>query len=181
MTAQKIRDWLEVIGIFSVVVSLVFVGLQMRQTQDIALASQYQERANNQLELLRTEMESGRSIALFFDGSPFAPSRPLSAEDFSYLFNWATYQWYTFDNNHYQFEAGFLPEDHWAGQQDGLKRLVSACEVRWIWMQSRRPYARRSFVEFVDAIEHECAPEDDLPPWERSVPTGETETKQSWN
>lgn len=38
MKQAKLRDWLEIIGIFAVVVSLVFVGLQMRQTQEIAVA-----------------------------------------------------------------------------------------------------------------------------------------------
>ncbi len=38
MKQAKLRDWLEIVGIFAVVVSLLFVGLQMRQTQDIAIA-----------------------------------------------------------------------------------------------------------------------------------------------
>ena len=38
MKQAKFREWLEVVGIFAVVVSLVFVGLQMRQTQQIAIA-----------------------------------------------------------------------------------------------------------------------------------------------
>ena len=38
MNKAKLRDWLEIVGIFAVVVSLVFVGLQMRQTQQIAIA-----------------------------------------------------------------------------------------------------------------------------------------------
>lgn len=38
MDSAKLNDWLQVIGMFAVVGSLVFVGLQMRQTQEIALA-----------------------------------------------------------------------------------------------------------------------------------------------
>lgn len=38
MKQDKFRDWLEIVGIFAVVVSLAFVGLQMRQTQEIAVA-----------------------------------------------------------------------------------------------------------------------------------------------
>ena len=36
MNQAKLRDWLEIVGIFAVVASLLFVGLQMRQTQTIA-------------------------------------------------------------------------------------------------------------------------------------------------
>ena len=36
MDSAKLNDWMQVVGIFALVASLVFVGLQMKQTQDIA-------------------------------------------------------------------------------------------------------------------------------------------------
>jgi kynurenine formamidase len=44
--SAKLNDWMQVAGIFALVASLVFVGLQMKQSQEIAIAAQYQERAN---------------------------------------------------------------------------------------------------------------------------------------
>jgi hypothetical protein len=41
LDAAKISDWLQVIGMFGVIASLVFVGLQMKQTQEIALSNTY--------------------------------------------------------------------------------------------------------------------------------------------
>ncbi len=35
MNAEKLNDWLQVIGIFALVASLIFVGLQMKQTEEI--------------------------------------------------------------------------------------------------------------------------------------------------
>ena len=35
MDSEKLSDWLQVIGIFALVASLVFVGLQMKQSQEI--------------------------------------------------------------------------------------------------------------------------------------------------
>ncbi len=35
MDTAKLNDWLQVIGIFALVASLVFVGLQIKQTQEI--------------------------------------------------------------------------------------------------------------------------------------------------
>ena len=40
MNTAKVRDWLEIIGLISIAASLIFIGLQMKQTQEIALASQ---------------------------------------------------------------------------------------------------------------------------------------------
>ena len=42
MDRSKVHDWLEVVGMFGVIASLVFVGLQMKQTQEIALGEAYQ-------------------------------------------------------------------------------------------------------------------------------------------
>ena len=38
MDSAKLNDWLQVVGIFALVASLIFVGLQMRQDRQIALA-----------------------------------------------------------------------------------------------------------------------------------------------
>ena len=60
MKQAKLRDWLEIVGIFAVVVSLVFVGMQMRQTQEIAIAEMSW---NNMM----AEMESRSAIYEFPD------------------------------------------------------------------------------------------------------------------
>ncbi len=40
MDSAKLNDWIQVIGIFALVASLIFVGLQMRQAQRISFAEQ---------------------------------------------------------------------------------------------------------------------------------------------
>ena len=44
MDSSKLNDWMQVVGIFAVVISLLFVGYQLKQSQDIAIAGQNQER-----------------------------------------------------------------------------------------------------------------------------------------
>ncbi len=44
MDTAKLNDWMQIIGIFAVVISLMFVGFQLKQSQDIAIAGQNQER-----------------------------------------------------------------------------------------------------------------------------------------
>lgn len=43
MNSNRIQDWLQIVGMFGVIASLVFVGLEMRQTKDIAISAGYQE------------------------------------------------------------------------------------------------------------------------------------------
>ena len=58
MDSQKLNDWMQVLGIFALVGSLIFVGLQMQQTQEIAIASHYQSRAETTMNLLLTAIEA---------------------------------------------------------------------------------------------------------------------------
>ena len=44
MNSARINDSLQIIGLFGVIASLVFVGLQLKQSHEIALAEIYQAR-----------------------------------------------------------------------------------------------------------------------------------------
>jgi hypothetical protein len=45
MDREQIHDWVQIIGIFAVVLSLLFVGYEIKQSRDIAVAQMYQQRA----------------------------------------------------------------------------------------------------------------------------------------
>ena len=51
MDSAKLNDWLQVIGIFALVASLIFVGLQMKQAQEIGNAERRMTRVANEIEL----------------------------------------------------------------------------------------------------------------------------------
>ncbi len=55
MSRLQLNDWLEGICILAIVASLIFVGLQMRQAQDIALGEAF-------LSLMSSRIELGNSI-----------------------------------------------------------------------------------------------------------------------
>ena len=61
MTAQGSENWrgiVELVGIFAVVASLIFVGLQLRQDQRIAEAEIYADFDDTQIELSRLILEN---------------------------------------------------------------------------------------------------------------------------
>ena len=51
MDSARLNDWMQVIGIFAVVLSLIFVGLQMRQEQEIAIVDTYGSVAEAHMDL----------------------------------------------------------------------------------------------------------------------------------
>ena len=51
MNSEKLRDWLQLVGMAAVVASLVFVGLQIKQSDEIALVELLDNAAIRNLEL----------------------------------------------------------------------------------------------------------------------------------
>ena len=74
MDTAKLNDWMQVVGMFALVASIVFVGLQMRQSHEIALANQYQARAEATQNMYMTLQESGISMASM--GIPMSDQSP---------------------------------------------------------------------------------------------------------
>ena len=119
MDSAKLNDWMQVFGIFALVGSLIFVGLQMKQDQDIAIATQYQARAEIAIELqearqqsnIVTRQEGQRYIDRY--GFPEGIDEDISAEGFGALIFDARRLIYVYDNLHYQHSSGFLSEDAW--------------------------------------------------------------------
>ena len=50
MKNVSLDTWIQLIGIIGIIASLLFVGLEMRQSQKIALAAQQQERRRGRAE-----------------------------------------------------------------------------------------------------------------------------------
>ena len=57
MASAKLNDWMQVVGIFALVASLVFVGLQMKQAKEIALNEVGLTSAGSSVEMYSLENE----------------------------------------------------------------------------------------------------------------------------
>ncbi len=152
MDSAKLNDWLQVIGIFALVASLIFVGFQMKQEQEIAIANQYQARATtavsvqearDQSEIVRRQ-EGQRHIDLY--GWPEGFDEEMSAEEFGSIIFDARRLIYAYDNNHYQYHAGFLPEDTWQSNRKTIQRLAQQPIYHYLFEASHGAY-RPAYVD----------------------------------
>jgi len=112
MDIAKINDWLQAVGIFGVIASLLFVGMQMKQTHEIALANTYNDRASQTIDA----QSSSLGTPQFFSGMAkiYSGRRDdLTAEEYIALESELTVFLTIFENNYFQYEMGFLPEEHW--------------------------------------------------------------------
>ena len=150
MDSAKLNDWMQVVGIFAVVASLVFVGLQMKQSQEIAIADQYQARAEAAQAMYMSVLESGQSLE-----SLDIPWEQKSPEERSLQIAVMNWSWTQYDNHYFQYRAGFLDEESWDGLTGRIEELYSFCNGRPVWERNRR-FFRTSFVEYVESLDDPC-------------------------
>ena len=118
--ATKISEWLQVIGTFGVILSLIFVGLQMQQTHEIALSATYQARTATAVELSMgpigsPEYLSGAAKVNSGDANSLTKEEHIALvwEFIALMAVW--------ENNYLQYELGFLPEEHWRRNEKSMK------------------------------------------------------------
>ena len=151
---MKFTDWkelAELIGIVAIVASLLFVGLQLKQGHEIALATQYQARAETTQNLHLAGIESDWTIPVLRD----KVSDEVSIKDTN-LWLWF---WIQMDNHYYQYQAGFLEESAWQAQLKNIEEAYSFCSARFVY-EWRKKGLRSEFVEVVESLADPCLPTD---------------------
>lgn len=134
MKKLNAHDWFQVIGMASVVGSLIFVGLQLKQSQEIAIAAQYQARldaaSGHYTAMLQSDVGLrviGADIMAEIASSETAPpafkawaaSQP--AEELAFRAVGATIFLKSHDNVYFQYQSGFLSEEAWEALRTQLK------------------------------------------------------------
>lgn len=150
MNSSKLSDWVQIIGIFAVVLSLIFVGLQMRQTQEIAMATLYQMRSDS-AQALGAQMidnEKAREVAVqsFTEGT-----QNLSPEDFMLLRITCESVLGHFENSHHLYTLDFLSDEQWAADRRQLSELMNTM-CSGTWTKATRDSLRASFADEIDDI-----------------------------
>ena len=140
---MKHYDWksiAELVGIAAIVASLVFVGLQLKQSQEIAIADQYQNRSDAALEYWTAMTQSDATVAYWanrivdFMESGAAEESLVSlyeeegSEHLAVALMVFRSNITVFDNYQFQYEKGFMTDDAWQPFRERLKGLLSRSE-----------------------------------------------------
>lgn len=149
---MRFSEWksvAELVGLVALVASLLFVSLQLKQGQEIALATQYQARTESTQALVLAHLEAGYV--------PFIPElrrgaeSGASAEDISTM-HWL---WLQMDNHYYQYQAGFFTQSAWDAQWRSIIELYGSCKLRFVY-DWRKHGLRQEFVDLVTTMEDPC-------------------------
>ena len=154
---KKIRvsfdTWIQLLGMTGVLGGLVFVGLEMQQTQNIAIAGQQQGRAEITNNFLNSFIESGLDFqTVYFQQEP---NPDLTAENIAFR-NSMHVSWFLYENDFYQYTQGLMDDSTWQAKLAGIQIIYDFCAAREIY-NSRAPIFAEEFRNIVNSLPDVCA------------------------
>lgn len=165
------RTLAETAGVASIVGSLIFVGMQLRQAQEIAIASQYQERASTAVDYYSSQMQNELALvdqaetlaATVRSGKASPAIRALvenrSPESVGIWFFQHRVFFVMLDNFHFQYSSGFMAEESWEAFRRQLRDELSN-EATAAYYRDYGTHSRSSFEELCDQILREIESEE---------------------
>ena len=115
------------LGIFGIIGSLVFVGLELRQSQRIALAAQQQERAALITELIGSFSDANPPISfLNFLNETIEASDQNKAIAETYVYR----LWMVYENDYLQHKLGLMDEDVWQAKLTSMRAVYGRCQYK---------------------------------------------------
>jgi hypothetical protein len=149
--SAKINDWLQIVGLFGVVGSLMFVGLQMRQDREIALSAATQARTDTTIQnIMGTASNPFYMSAL--DKIAAGQAGDLAPSEQMALFLTGTAALFNFENVHYQYLSGFIPDERWRGTRQALKGVLTRLDGTRRVYESNPGAWRESFQKVVNEL-----------------------------
>ena len=144
--------WIQLLGMLGVIGGLIFVGLEMRQAQTIAIAGQVQQRAAIQSGLFSALTERGEDIGKVFLNQDFSQ---LSEAQRKLKRNIAWWQWNRIENDFYQYTLGLMPSEKWEAQLGSLGRWKNFCEANDIY-KFRYSFFEPDLKKVLDTFPDKC-------------------------
>lgn len=157
MTKSSWKETAEVIGILAIVVSLIALVMELRQTQSALLAETYQTRAIDAIGEL-VDVADSEFIAPLLAATNYGDDQDAVANLDSVsrlrLLHYLHARMIDWDNEHYQYQSGFLNEDFFeATTTDSVRTWAPR------WRSIGLVEGRKGFREYVDRVLSE-APRD---------------------
>jgi hypothetical protein len=120
--------WVQLAGLLSVLAGLIFVGFEMRQSQQIALASQHQERASLVTEIIGTfsEVDPPISMADYIDENFDVSNHAKKALGETFVYR----MWMVYENDHLQYDLGLMNEEIWQAKLSAMRFMYNRCKFK---------------------------------------------------
>ena len=147
--------WIHLLGMTGVLGGLLFVGLEMQQTQRIAIAGQVQARAEMQVNRLLTGLEGNLDANRLFSIRNF--DYELLSDEEKFIAR-ELHQWRRtmLENNFFQYQSGLFAEDYWQQTQLRIQGWWDNCVLRPAGGGRGGPGVT-GFSEYLNSLPDNCA------------------------
>ena len=153
MRKIDVQDLIQLLGMVGIVGSLVFVGLEMRQSQTIAIAGQQQERAAMFIQRFATFIEAG---LYYYEVTINKDLDSLSAEEAGARKNNVFINWTIYENDFYQYQAGLMAEQNWLANLENIRQIYNQCDNRDVYIRYSN-FFEGEFRSLVNSFPDQCA------------------------
>ena len=152
MNKVSLDVWIQLIGMVGILGGLLFVGLEMQQTQRIALANQQQSRTELITDMMLVQMEL---VGEFEVGNQqlAADWERMTPQQKSLRELRQSYLWQVLENNYFQNEMGLLTPDLWEQVERYNIARWSECHLRHTFNKSTR---YQPFAEYLETLPDNC-------------------------
>jgi hypothetical protein len=146
---EEINDWLQVIGLVAVAVSLVFVGYELKLSRDIAIADIYQQRTELGFQLIKESSGNEEFVTAWHKlkrGEKLTDYEEALL-DSDYL-RWLTH----WENLHFQYQMGLLTQEQWDASYYGLRLMVTEEQFQRHWNVFDQNMWRGSYKSLINSL-----------------------------
>lgn len=160
MSRDSIKEWLEIVGMIAIVGSLIFVGLQMRQAQEISMSQAYQSRTAAVVEWNTAFAANPAALSAYRKAADDAAD-DITAGEYEALSRTLAGLFFLFDNAYYQYRNGFVSEEFWGMTRASLKNQMRNPATRAVFLERVESGVRPEFGEIVLQVSQELAAQPD--------------------
>jgi len=152
MKKVSLDIWIQLLGMISIVASLIFVGLEMQQSQRIALVNQIQQRSYAAHASIGAFIEANKDW--FSTQFPAIPTKTLSEveKDIRNVLNQA---WFIYEADYFQYSQGLMTDDVWQAKLAGIVTSLKRCDNQEIYQQ-RIKLVEEGFQRILEGVQVDC-------------------------
>ena len=154
MRKIPIENLIQLLGMVGIIGSLIFVGLEMRQSQRIALAGQQALRTQfflDGVDALSEPQKSNQTLIEMLLGDI-----PVT-EDYEWVVENSMHRsWWIYENDFVQYDLGLMDENVWQAKLNGMALVYNFCFARPVY-DARRNILDARLITLIEEFPDNCA------------------------
>ena len=152
MNRIDINALIQLLGMVGVIGSLVFVGLEMQQSQRIALVNQIQQRSYATQGTIGAFIEANKDW--FSAQFPAIPTKNLSEVEKD-IRNDLNQAWFVYEADYFQYSQGLMTDEVWQAKFAGIVTNLKRCDNQEIYQQ-RIKLVEEGFQRILEGVQVDC-------------------------